>query len=423
MKDGFRFVDCDMHVMEPPDLFEKYLDPTFKKRLTSAVGPDGRPAGKWLIDGEPLNKDGVQSQYRKPKTARAPITSTGTEGRGVGRSATSIGTQRGYDAASQVVAMEMEGIDIAVLFPTTGLSFMARDNLDPQFSLAICQAYNNWIADFCQYSPDQLKFAAMLPVHDVNLACQELVRCVTELGAVGSFIRPNYVNGHYWHSNYWEPLYSLHEELDVTWGFHEGTGSWYSQLEPRFGEARFYRHVISHALEMQMAMTAQIIGGIFEFHPRLRVGYLEAQSWWTPGLLSRIEWDYPNYRELNAPYLTRRPIEYFRSNCWASVEGSEPEIVATAQLIGADRLVISTDYPHHDSNFPNVSTLLLRNVGRDIGGQILGAGAGLYGFTEEDFRKADAAMTRFKQTDLYQEVEPIIREFKETIGGGVLVGR
>ena len=50
---------------------------------------------------------------------------------------------------------------------------------------------------FAQYSPDQLKFAAMLPLHDVNLACQELVRCVTELRAVGSFLRPNLVNGHY----------------------------------------------------------------------------------------------------------------------------------------------------------------------------------------------------------------------------------
>ena len=32
MKDGLRFVDSDMHVMEPPDLFERYLDPKFKER-------------------------------------------------------------------------------------------------------------------------------------------------------------------------------------------------------------------------------------------------------------------------------------------------------------------------------------------------------------------------------------------------------
>jgi hypothetical protein len=48
-----------------------------------------------------------------------------------------------------------------------------------------------WSHECCQYSPDQLKFVAMLPFHDVNLACQELVRCVKELGAVaGSFSFP-----------------------------------------------------------------------------------------------------------------------------------------------------------------------------------------------------------------------------------------
>jgi predicted TIM-barrel fold metal-dependent hydrolase len=289
------------------------------------------------------------------------------------------------------MGMEMEGVDIAVLFPTTGLSLLARDNLDPQLSLALCQAYNNWIAEFCRHSPDQLKFAAMLPVHDAHLACRELGRCVRELGAVGSFIRPNLVNGHFWHSNYWEPLYSLHEELDVTWGFHEGTGAWYSHMNTLYGENRFYRHVASHWIEMQQALIAMIIGGVFEFHPKLRVGFLEAQNSWVPGLLSRIEWDYPQYRDSHAPYLALTPKEYFRRNCWAAVEGSEPEIEATAGLIGADRMCISTDYPHFDSNFPHVSTNLLKNVSRETAAQIFLGGAQLYGFTDADFAKADAA--------------------------------
>jgi predicted TIM-barrel fold metal-dependent hydrolase len=434
MKEGFRFVDCDMHIQEPPDLFERYLDPAYAGRVTSQVGPDGSPRGGWLIDGIPLKPRGRgwRRTARPTSTAAvAPFLSHSREGgRGVGRSAHSIGMQRGFDAASQVIAMDLEGIDIAVLYPTIGLFFMARDNLDPQLSLAICRAYNDYMHDFCRFSPDQLKFAAMLPVHEVNLACRELVRCVTELGAVGSFVRPNPVNGHYWHTEYWEPLYRLHEELDVTWGFHEGAGSWYSQLDPRFDEARmyrgyayYYRHVISHPLEMQMALAAQLIGGVFEFYPRLRVGYLEAQSWWAPGLLSRIEWDYANDGAAEAPYLTLRPIEYFRRNCWAAVEGSEPEVVPTAAAVGGDRLCISTDYPHVDSNFPNVSSLLLRNAGREIGGQILGGGAGLYGFGEGDFQKADAAMAAFRQTAAYREAQPLVEAFREEVGAGELIGR
>jgi len=399
MKEGLRFVDSDMHVQEPGDLFEKNLDPAFKSRVTSAVGADGKPSRRsWNIDGLPASMDVELQQHRKkPASSRAsgPILGSATGQLSASRSAATgrlrFAIERDYDAEAQIMAMQMEGVDLAVLFPTAGLSLLSRDGMDSQLSLALSQAYNNWIHDFCQYSPNQLKFAAMLPLHDVNLACQELVRCVRELGAVASFIRPNLINGHYWHSNYWDPLYSLHEELDVAWCFHEGTGAWYSHMNVLYGENRFYRHVASHWIEMQQALIAQIISGVFEFHPKLRVGYLEAQNSWVPGLLSRIEWDYVNYRDSHAPYLSLTPKEYFQRNCWAAVEGSEPEIASTASLIGADRMCISTDYPHFDSNFPNVSSNLLQNVPREVAAKIFLGGAGLYAFKEEDFKKAAGA--------------------------------
>ena len=353
MKEGLRFVDSDMHVQEPGDIFEKYLDPAFKSRVTSAVGADGKLSRRsWIIDGLPASMDVELQQHRKkPASSRAsgPILGSATGQLSASRSAATgrlrFAIERDYDAEAQIMAMHMEGIDIAVLFPTGGLSLLSRNGMDPRLSLALSQAYNNWIHEFCQYSPNQLKFAAMLPLQDVNLASQELVRCVRELGAVASFIRPNLVNGHYWHSNYWDPLYSLHEELDVAWCFHEGTGAWYSHMNELYGENRFYRHVASHWIEMQQALIAQIISGVFEFHPKLRVGYLEAQNSWVPGLLSRIEWDYANYRDSHAPYLSLTPKEYFQRNCWAAVEGSEPEIASTASLIGAIACVFRRTIP------------------------------------------------------------------------------
>jgi len=401
MKNGHRFVDSDMHVMEPPDLFDRYLDPKFKHRVTVQISADGRPkrgpAGTLLIDGKATSD--VELQQHRKRIHRGPTQSTqiasGSRLFDTGR--LDFAVERDYDGVAQVMGMAMEGVDIAVNYPTMGLHLIAQDNLDPQLSLALCQAYNNWIHDFCQHSPDQLKFVAMLPVHDVHLACRELLRCVRELGAVGSFIRPNLVNGHYWHSNYWDPLYSMHEDLSVTWGFHEGVSALYSRMIPLYGENRFYRHVASHWIEMQQAMIAMIIGGVFEFHPNLRVGFLEAQNSWAPGLLSRIEWDYPQYRDSHAPYLSLTPKEYFRRNCWAAVEGSEPEIEATAGLIGADRMCISTDYPHFDSNFPEVANNLLKNVPEKIAADILMGGAHLYGLTEEHFKKADAAAARQKR--------------------------
>jgi len=191
VKEGYRFVDCDMHIMEPIDLFDKYLDSAFKTRVTSAMRPtDSGSTGMrrrplWFFDGTPTSNDGNVSQYNR---TRGPLVSSRANQNVM------FAVERGYDAEAQVMGMKMEGVDIAVLFPTAGLSFLGRDNMDPQLSAAICRAYNDWLHDFTQYSADQLKMAAMLPIHDVNLACRELHRCVRDYGAVGAFVRPNYVN-------------------------------------------------------------------------------------------------------------------------------------------------------------------------------------------------------------------------------------
>src|SRR6266498_5118257 len=78
MKDGLRFVDSDMHIMEPPDLFDRYLDSSFRHRVSVPVGTDGRPhrgpSGLILIDGLPTSDSDLQ-QYRK-RIRRGPTQST-----------------------------------------------------------------------------------------------------------------------------------------------------------------------------------------------------------------------------------------------------------------------------------------------------------------------------------------------------------
>jgi hypothetical protein len=135
MKDGLRFVDCDMHIMEPPDLLPRYLDPKFKDRVSVPVGADGRPKrgvqGMIFIDGLPTSDIDLQ-QYRKrvrPLTSHSTQPLSGSRLADTGR--LDFAVERGYNAEAQVMGMAMEGVDIAVLYPTTGLSLIARDNLDP----------------------------------------------------------------------------------------------------------------------------------------------------------------------------------------------------------------------------------------------------------------------------------------------------
>src|SRR5207344_758371 len=67
----------------------------------------------------------------------------------------------GWDAPSQVAAMDAEGLDMAVLYPSRGLFVLGLDSveqagpdgLEPEYATAIARAYNNWMKDFCDFAP------------------------------------------------------------------------------------------------------------------------------------------------------------------------------------------------------------------------------------------------------------------------------
>ena len=86
------------------------------------------------------------------------------------------GPKRGYDPASQLEAIDREGLDIAVLFRTSPL--YADDSFEPEYALALCQAWNSSIADFCTDDRKRLKPSAVIPMHDVELAVNETRRAV-----------------------------------------------------------------------------------------------------------------------------------------------------------------------------------------------------------------------------------------------------
>src|SRR5262249_25944643 len=104
-----------------------------------------------------------------------------------------------YDAPSTLTAMDIEGIDVAVMYGTRGRQILCHDDLDPAYAAALARAYNNWAADYCKTDPQRLKFAAQVAMHDVGLAVEEAKRCVNDLGAVAIVGTPNPVNGQHLH--------------------------------------------------------------------------------------------------------------------------------------------------------------------------------------------------------------------------------
>src|SRR3954464_15409963 len=160
-KQGFRVFDSDMHIMEPPDLWQRYLPDEFKSiapvGLTSA---DVRDLRTFFPTDAPSPN---------PPTARSsPISGSPSVGHYFERNQEVYRdhSERGWTPDCQLEAMDVEGIDAGVLFPTRALSLLTRPPLDPRFAAAIARAYNDWLHDFCQADPNRLLGAGMISLYN-----------------------------------------------------------------------------------------------------------------------------------------------------------------------------------------------------------------------------------------------------------------
>ena len=342
-KQGLKVLDSDMHCMEPADLWERYIDAAYKP-----FAPRGLQEYiadlRLVIDGKTLprhsslrlrSRGGEEDPFHKRRERFRPA------------------AERGWDGATQLDAMDTEGIDVAVVYPSRGLFAQAVDDLDPAFAAAIARAYNDWLHDYCKADSTRLLGAAMISPHDVRDAVEEARRAVETLGCRAVFVRPNPVKGRNWHDPYFEPLWAELERLKVPLGFHEGFGPYLPQVGDRFGADLQMVHTACHPMEMMLAVISMIGGGVLERHPNLRVAFLEGNCGWVPFLLWRLDEHYEvTFKRPNSP-LTMKPSDYFKRQCFVSVEADEDFVKQVIEAIGDDTIVFSTDWPHGDSKYPH----------------------------------------------------------------------
>ena len=349
-KNGFKVLDSDMHLLEPVDLWERYIDPEFKDRapkglartpLDLGVEVGGR-VGPNLVGGSQtwIAEEHGRLMHRYVEEA-----------------------EQGFDAQTQLKAMGKEGIDVTVLYPSRGLFANSYDDMDPEFSLAIAQAYNNWLADFCKDGdPGRMFGAAMVPIHDVEASVKEARRAVTELGFKAVFIRPNPPQqGVYYHHRTFDPLWTEIESLGVALGFHEGVASYMPTVgTDRFGFDEFaLQHACSHSMEQMLAVSAMTMGGVLERFPNMRVAFLEGNGSWLPFWLWRLDEHWELSGRYETPEVKSRPSEYFYRQCFVSFECDETPAKQAIEVCGNECFVFSTDFPHVDAKYPEATERFL----------------------------------------------------------------
>ena len=327
--------DSDMHVLEPPDLWQRYIAPEYRH-----AAPVGMTE---------LRRD-LRVKVKSHVMLRlGPVRA--------------VREARGWDAVAQLEAMDREGVDLAVLFPSRGLFVlgldsveqMGPDGLEPAFAAAIARAYNDWLHDFVAAAPTRLFGAAMVAPHDVASAVEETRRCVTEYGFKAIFLAPGAVNRRPWHHPAYDPLWAECERLGIPVAFHGGGRTY---LRPDFSldifaDRLMMWHTFNQPLGVMTACVSLCGGGVLERFPKLRVALLEGNCSWAPWLLHRLDEHYEWVGWYEARDLSHKPSEYFRRNCFVSVDADEETVKHYVDWFGDDNLVFSTDFPHGDAMYPH----------------------------------------------------------------------
>jgi 2,3-dihydroxybenzoate decarboxylase len=234
--------------------------------------------------------------------------------------------------------MDKAGITRAVL----GLAGPgAQTERDAAKAIRDARASNDFLAKEIQKRPDRYSGFAHLAMQDAKAAADELERCVKELGFCGAMIN-NHTNGQYLDHPSLAPFWERAEALGTLIYLHPADPV---SIAPVLqGHPGLRRATWEWGFETGSHALRLIFGGVFDRHPRARLG-LGHLGETLPFLLWRFDSRAgPDF--YNVP-LKKPPSHYIKQNIWVTTSGmcSAEPLNCTIAALGADRIMFGADYP------------------------------------------------------------------------------
>jgi uncharacterized protein len=397
----FPVFDADSHVVEPPALWEKYLDPEYRTLGKHALWrQEGRTGSYLKINGE-IFRDTTNSNLPRHALWRP------------GMSWDDIGaldphtrhpmTEGASDPKARLSDMGAMGVDQTLLYPTWFAEgfFLVQD---PDVAYALARAYNDWIADFCKAAPRRLFAAAMLPLQDMDFALEELGRIARLACFRAVFIRPMFLEGHYLNHPYYDPLWAELERLGITAAVHPTAGLWnpewtshgpfFEKIKERlvqppapgggggpfaggsggaaqtttFSGATPLGHpvapILAPWLDNHMFVAAALVGfTVMERYPAMKVVVAHGKASWMQEVLEKME---ASTRVI--PLLHHYPVSTEPEEVWEHGNvmlgfDAEERMIQALPADFAAKIVWGSRYPHHDATSACDALAQLRRAG------------------------------------------------------------
>jgi predicted TIM-barrel fold metal-dependent hydrolase len=304
---------------------------------------------------------------------------------------------RNWDDERRVADLRADGIVAEVVFPNTippffpSSALIARPPTDDDYELRLAgiRCHNRWLVDFCARRPGERRGVAQLFLNDVGEAVAD-VRFAADHGlAVLLPSVPDDTPLEPLYSPAYDPIWAACQEHDVVVNHHSGSGA------PDYGPhpAAGMVFLAETTFWSRRALTHLLVGGVFERFPGLRLVITEQGASWIPAVLDQLDGFWRQARDTGRigelKYLPEdltpmAPSEYFHRNVWVAASFPSPAEAASRSLLGADRFLWGSDYPHHEATFPYTRESLRRSFAgadHDELRRVLGANtAAVYGF-------------------------------------------
>ena len=262
-----------------------------------------------------------------------------------------IGGRRGlgagaYDPAARIKALDEMSIDIQVISPSPILLFYWEE---PDVAAHFSRRQNEAIQKVVQKCPDRFVGFGSVPLQSIPDAVA-IAEEAKSIGLKGLEIG-NAVGEKPLDDPSFEPFFTAVQKLDLLLFVHPLEGG----LDPGDPLAPILGNVLQFTYRTTMMIERMIVRGMFERFPNLRLclshggGLLPFNIW-------RLDHSYGLRPELKST-VPRKPSEYLKRFYFDTIVHSVAALQYLINVVGADRVVMGTDYPMAMGDFEPVKKL------------------------------------------------------------------
>lgn len=357
---GFGLVDADMHYYEPDDCFTRHIDPRFRAQAVRVDRSGGDGYGRVFVGehpghfmrvapGDHVGPPGHLQAYFRGEVERGHVTDAAIDAKDF---------PEFMDRAARLQQMDAQGVEAAIFLPTFGLAVEEdlHADLGVEATFANLAAFNRWLAEDWGHGRDgRIVGVPILSLLDVDLAVRELDRVLAE-GARMVHLRPGPVYGRSPADPVFDPFWSRIEEAGVPVAFHIADSQYPTLFSTHWGEyarpavhrlSPFQRLTCFHERPIVDTLAALILHNLFGRHPGVHVVSIENGSEWVGHLLKMMDKAAGSVLDRDWPFgiPPERPSALFRRHV-SMVPFHEEDVIGLIGLIGADRVLFGSDYPH-----------------------------------------------------------------------------